>query len=384
MTSANGFLYSQINVFCILIILVILFKSLHSLDRRESFRIYQKLLGFLILYLLCDMCWGMIDSGNWTSPVWFNYLINDCYFISLGMASFCCFQYAEYIHNPAYVKNRNYYLSFIPLLLLIILIISSNWTGLIFSIDSANHYHRGILYHLQQVLSYGYLIFAIGKIIYRFTKKEYYAKHNEYMAMLSFYLPPLLAGVLQVIYQGFPILCMGITIGVLLASINSNELLISLDPLTQMNNRNQMIQYLSGKLSGKNRSNYLFLLMMDVDYFKKINDQYGHNEGDRALVEISDVLKEVCGQYNCFGARYGGDEFVIIFESDEEETVQIICNAIKERLAKKVSEHGLKYNLKVSIGHALYKESISNIPDFIALADTELYKVKKARNNKAK
>ena len=65
----------------------------------------------------------------------------------------------------------------------------------------------------------------------------------------------------------------------------------------------------------------VYLLMMDADGFKQINDRYGHVEGDHALQVISAALKEVCSASGGFIARYGGDEFVVLQKAAAERDV---------------------------------------------------------------
>lgn len=115
----------------------------------------------------------------------------------------------------------------------------------------------------------------------------------------------------------YPIInSMGITLAIFQVYINSMEQMISQDALTQLKNRNELIKYLSDKMKNNDRRKNLYLLMMDADYFKKINDQYGHMEGDNALVCIAEVLREVGVEKEYFVARYGGDEFIVIYEAE--------------------------------------------------------------------
>ena len=124
-----------------------------------------------------------------------------------------------------------------------------------------------------------------------------------------FAVPALVGGTFQVVYS-VPGLCVGITLSILLLYIIYQEQLISTDPLTGLNNRNRFETYMMSLFSNVDQAEDVYLLMMDADGFKQINDRYGHVEGDHALQVISATLKEVCSASGGFIARYGGDEFV--------------------------------------------------------------------------
>lgn len=174
-----------------------------------------------------------------------------------------------------------------------------------------------------------------------------------------------------------PVLCMGTTLSSLLVYMNTQETLISLDPLTGMNNRAQLLNHLSRRMRA---SQTLYLLILDVDRFKQINDRFGHVEGDRALVGVANALRRVCGRFGCFGARYGGDEFVLVYEPGDQSVTEINYAIHTELEAENRTLAPRGYRIDVSIGCARYDERFADIPSFIAAADKELYQVKAVRH----
>ena len=84
---------------------------------------------------------------------------------------------------------------------------------------------------------------------------------------------------------------------------------VTVDPLTGVSNRIVALRYLESELPYYRRhpNRSLHFLMMDMDHFKHINDEYGHLEGDAALVLLAGILKKVFSNYNGVMARYGGD-----------------------------------------------------------------------------
>ena len=147
------------------------------------------------------------------------------------------------------------------------------------------------------------------------------------------------------------------------------------DWLTKLYNRRCLYDYMD-KIN-KNKS--IGIIMLDIDDFKEINDKYGHNIGDEALIYVSRVIKEICE--DCFIARLGGDEFIIIIEDIDKE--QNVCNKANE-IIDKIKEDNLKeqreYEIKLSLGIMLERNN-NNVEELIRRADLALYKAKENGKN---
>ena len=155
------------------------------------------------------------------------------------------------------------------------------------------------------------------------------------------------------------------------------ENLALLDPLTKTNNRLAMNHYFEIELV--NKAN-LFIMLLDLDYFKKINDQFGHDVGDQVLIAVANILKEKLNQGRVF--RIGGEEFALFIpNSSQQESYQIAEN-IRVTLQDTVINVGaLQINLSASIGLAPYKPN-NTLKQTLKATDKQLYLAKKAgRNN---
>lgn len=161
------------------------------------------------------------------------------------------------------------------------------------------------------------------------------------------------------------------------------ELQLLLDPLTNLFNRrayNDYIKELQNRT--KNESFTVSVVMLDVDCFKQYNDTYGHYEGDNVLMKIGEVLQEISELYNCFVARWGGEEFSIIIANQSPTLTEQICNEIVEKIKELKIEHTTsnvdKY-VTVSIG-AFTKmvNKPKDIVDCVNGADKMLYEVKES------
>ena len=224
---------------------------------------------------------------------------------------------------------------------------------------------------IQPIVSYCYVIYTSLHASIQARKVESLQKKAIYRTLAFFAVPALVGGTFQVLFS-VPGLCVGITLSILLLYIIYQEQLISTDPLTGLNNRNRFETYMLSLFSGADQADDVYLLMMDADGFKQINDRYGHVEGDHALQVISAALKEVCSASGGFIARYGGDEFVVLQKVTTEQDIVRLCAAISDELARAE----VPYALRMSIGYARVGDSVDTWQDLLRAADAELYRVK--------
>lgn len=367
-------------LFCVLILIILLKNYVKSSGLQNTSRIYIKMITCNIINFLFDIAYTLCNFGIIKVNKNLFYVVMLAYFISMGTASiFWLWYVAEEMGIEWFHKWKNYTIAFIPLLVYIILTLTSFNTHLIFYIDDSSVYHRGTAFILQYLIPYSYIIMASVICIIKALDKKNMLQRKKYFLLSCFALPPAFGSVIQLFVQDLPLLCMGITAILLIIYLYQQNEMISVDPLTQVNNRFQIIRHLTNKISAYDNKKKLYLFMMDLNLFKKINDNYGHVEGDAALVRVAVVLKKICFENDYFVGRYGGDEFILIAEMDKDENEIGLRSEIHEKIAQANKEAGTEYEISLSIGVAQYTKSYKDIVSFIAAADEELYKVKKAR-----
>ena len=118
-----------------------------------------------------------------------------------------------------------------------------------------------------------------------------------------------------------------------------------------------------------------YLMMVDLDKFKYVNDHYGHAEGDKAIVKAADAIKRACSSIELrpFISRYGGDEFLVIAKTNNEDDVKILKEGIESALNLETSSSTTPYKLHASIGYSKYDGQIANFQNAINEADEALY-----------
>lgn len=157
------------------------------------------------------------------------------------------------------------------------------------------------------------------------------------------------------------------------------HLRISIDDLTTLNNRNELKSYLSSLMSlSDSQRKKTFMVFIDLNKFKYINDNYGHNEGDIVLIEISRLLKYVADSFNCFLCRYGGDEFILIKKNADEEKAISVCAFIDKAVSDLSDLLIAPYELSVSTGFVRFDSRFTSVQDFIDAADKLMYENKRS------
>lgn len=153
------------------------------------------------------------------------------------------------------------------------------------------------------------------------------------------------------------------------------EELAMVDSLTGINNRHYFNEIMRQETERVKRYKHtMCLLMIDVDDFKYINDNFGHVTGDRVLRSIADMLR-VSVRDSDFLARFGGDEFVIIMPEATESDAFILAKRVQDMIARWNAKESLE-GLKVSISIGAYEAGPDNIGQILTEADRELYQCK--------
>ena len=293
------------------------------------------------------------------------------YYISASFSAFCWFMYIEILMGAKFSSTRK------KRLLIGIPIIISTITTIIISIitDLDKIIGNPLVSVSLMYIPSAYTIFAfIFAVILAVRAKTRSAKIK--FIQLSIYPWVLMtSAILQVYIPQIPIICLTSVLLILTLYISKTQSQVSTDALTGINNRSALVRY----IGEYNQYNTTYVLMIDVDKFKLINDNFGHVEGDKALIVLANALKTslINIKEKSFLARYGGDEFIIILSSNEEFDVDSIVENIHNEITLTHSVTK-KYKLSVSIGYSKFGKGDS-ILNVIEDADEKMYMIKAAK-----
>jgi diguanylate cyclase (GGDEF)-like protein len=153
-------------------------------------------------------------------------------------------------------------------------------------------------------------------------------------------------------------------------------LLTTLDPLTQVYNRRGFTDAVGKEFSKYRRSKQVFsVILIDIDFFKKINDEYGHEAGDQVLIRVASLLQECTRDYDIL-ARWGGEEFIVLLPNTRLKDAISIANKYRETIRGenfKVAEHSIRVSLTAGVANI---EDFESIDECIKRADSLLYEGK--------
>lgn len=158
----------------------------------------------------------------------------------------------------------------------------------------------------------------------------------------------------------------------------------SIDELTGLLNRRAFTEAADKTINAAIiQKNTLTVAMIDADYFKKINDCYGHHIGDKALCQLSEIMQSCFRKSDLLG-RFGGEEFAIVITGCDEKEIFRKMNLFREKVASTPLEITPTSNthLTISIGLAFLEKNDNNFTGLIKAADTALYQAKSSGRNK--
>ena len=372
-------LYLSINLLCAIMIIILMFMVSRGVMHEADQKTFFNLCFHTQLLFSLDVLWVLLDGATYPGARIINYAINTAYFIQCGILCYFWCQYSLFLagRSERYSGKLFSVLFALPMVVEIVLSIASIWTGWYFTIDAENHYHRGDMLFIQVTVMFVYLVYSLLVAVFTIKRQRGVVNKNKLYAISALGFLPFFSQVLQAQFPGASVFCTGATLGLIIVFLEIQREMISLDPLTRLNNRNQASIYLSSRFKQEIPGKRLYQFIIDLDKFKGINDTYGHMEGDNALVIVSAVLKVVCGPRGHFISRYGGDEFVVFANLANNAAADDLCRMLEKKLAD--YSKALPYTLAMSIGYAALRDGETE-EGLMSRADASLYEVKKRKH----
>lgn len=226
-------------------------------------------------------------------------------------------------------------------------------------------------------LIFSYLVACSLVCFFSARKTNRYTDKKKFYQISTFVFVPIVCALLNFVLQDSSFIEIGLSVSIIFIYIVLQKNFITEDELTKMNNKNCLLRYLDKVTLNPATANQVYVIIMDINDFKKINDHFGHLEGDQCLIWFSNILKNLFDKKSIFLARYGGDEFIAVCRSNSEKEVSELCKKIKTETDKQNAILNKKYNLSVSIGYAKHSPEDANIKALIEKADKNLYISKK-------
>ncbi|MBO4733922.1 MAG: GGDEF domain-containing protein [Clostridia bacterium] len=272
-------------------------------------------------------------------------------------------------------RMRSIIFGVFPLFVTLLLLTASLFNGIIFSIESGKIV-KGDMYLLLHAISFIYLIMATRISVLKARKIKDNSSKREAVSTVLLVLFLIVWVIIDNSFVGTTILPIAIFAVIFHLFISFQQSGIYTDTLTGMNNRRKAEMFLGAEIANSNSDDSpLYLFMGDINGFKNINDEYGHHEGDHALLVFAEAVKKSANAYNGFAARYGGDEFVWGWRPVKggDFDPEMVIQDIRHRVAAEcVSEHK-PYVISLSIGFVICDDPKRNIAYYLKEADRKMY-----------
>lgn len=370
--------YAQASMGCVCILLLLLY-SIKKLPTPElKFKLYYNLVLWHILYFTSDSIWSLVSDGVLPKNLFSVLAINYSNAIIDAFLFYSCFVFAEISTRPEMTRSQIRRLRLklkIPIFVEAVLLLASFIVTPNFWLDE-NLDPKTYFYLVQMFIPGVYILTVTIRGIARGFKPQNRKNLRIYLIVASYTPGCIVAAAAQLFYSlTAPMFCFWCTMILLFIYLTLQNQLISTDPLTELNNRNQLHRYLQMQRESKDH----YIIMVDVDQFKQINDTYGHIEGDRALELVSKALKNACDSLGktVFLCRYGGDEFLMVVPTEMPAiAIRVIKDCMKEEVSNQYSS--LNFALKISLGYALWDGKSSNFKQSVAEADRMMYEDKRS------
>lgn len=166
----------------------------------------------------------------------------------------------------------------------------------------------------------------------------------------------------------------------MISNINSTREMANTDFLTQINNRRQFFtagQQLYNK--SKREDSFMIVTLIDADHFKAINDTYGHDAGDKVLVNVANILKSVMPK-EAIIARFGGEEFTAVCNLTDKQEAKVLLEKLRGKVESQCTIHN-NQEIKVTISIGVNTAYGDSFQDMIARADEATYQAKALGRN---
>lgn len=355
------------NIISILLIGTLYLANRQKAEYDRDMRLLQQMMVTIGIANISDCCvYYLAGSSNIVIKV-LVFLSGSGLFLGNVMIGYLWAKFIMvHMNIPFSDIRRNIYrtIGFISIVLLVINI----FYPLVFSV-SDGRYQRGFAYITFLIFAAFYILDSL----YLYVKR---VKKNGSLKLFPvhiFLIPVILGVVIQAFFVEIAITWTSIAISVAgIMTALKNEIIFT-DCLTGLYNR-VYLEFLHKRACNK-KDCWVSGIMIDLNGFKQINDNYGHAEGDLALCIVADLLLKSFSEYGVV-TRYAGDEFVIMLNTTDDQLIQKIIKSAKKNFVTENEKNDKLYQLSASMGYAITNLSNETIDDFMNRIDEQMYQDK--------
>ena len=339
----------------------------HAEDRIYSFVVWGVMLGCFM-----EAFSYALDGRLFMGARLLNYIANTCLFTVNLLLPFCVLVYVDL---GLYDDPKRIWKRYKPQIAIGVIMLTANvvnfFVPISYCITAQNVYERRPFSYVYYFVIVYYLV--TGIIVTKRYEKENGAR--AFFNIIVFVLPILLGAALQFLFYGLSLAWLSASVGLVgLFMMQQNEQAY-VDFLADTYNRQYMDHILSAWIS---RKRSFAGVMLDIDSFKRINDAYGHSEGDKALKTVADILKQSRSEHE-WVFRFAGDEFIVLKTTDSPDGLEAYIGEVNRRL-KAYNSEAHPYQLALSYGTSYF--DAGSIDAFMKEMDHRMYEMKAEHHRK--
>ena len=370
------FLRIDIDLFAALYLAIVLALASRRLDREDAFnRLFLKGSLFVLILTLFEAATCVLNHNPAPWATWLAKVLHVFLFAFTPLMTCYWYQLANTFTRYGNVRDMHVkWPLLIPVGVVGVITLLSPFLGLVFHIDAGGTYHRGVLYPLVLVVSYGYLLWGFAIILKRRKK----ITPLDFRFLTLFCLMPMLGGLVQGLVYGTLLMWPGSVFALAILYMYLQERMVQTDYLTGAWTRPSFEYYLTQRLRAPQREPF-GVVYVDIDNLKRINDNYGHQEGDAAIRAATAAIKSVLRKGDAV-ARLGGDEFCILLNLSDRSSLNAVAGRITGAIARYNADGEKPYQLSLSLGVELFADGQADtVEDVITRVDALMYAQKRAK-----
>lgn len=361
-----------VNGITLFIILYTALTSSFMLKEKNKSNTFLKIMLNIIFYSVIldtlsyvfDTKYGVVKANLFNDIM----IYITCSLIRLGLlAGLICFNlYFAYRLN-GYIDKRRLYTSNIVMMIGVICLIVNIFTPFVFDVVDSSFSRGGFGYYMFYILAFILLLDTFGFYIYVRIKGGLL----KFFPVWFFLAPMIVAAVVQYFLPDISTIWIGaaLTVDFLFMALQNDTLFR--DRLTKLYNR-MFLDLLKNVMEKASKNKNFTAMMLDLNGFKLINDEFGHHVGDLALIKTGDLLREAVGSYGAV-IRFAGDEFIVIINTQNDNIIDRIVKNIDLVFDNFNKSNETEYKLYISLGYSKVDLKNSSIDDIMKDIDEKMY-----------
>ena len=360
---------------CIILIVLLVSSTLIRQRRLLSDRIFALMTGLTAIGCIMETVSFIVDGKQFKGSSQIAMTLNTLLYMDNITSSFL---WCMYVDLRLYT-SRKHTLGviskiYLPYVIGVIGLIANMRWGFLFSMDENGVYHREPLGYLYFFIT----LFYLGVSVEMWLKYKKNARRLRFFPIMMFLLPIIAGTTAQMLFYGVSLAWCSVAIGLVGIHMSLQNELTYIDPLTKLYNRNYL-NYIMNQMSYSH--SHMCGIMLDMDHFKSINDNYGHTEGDNALVETAKILVRAVSP-KVIVIRFAGDEFILLFSGNDRNELDKVVRELRNAADEFNKSEKKPYILSFSIGTSVF-DGNSDADSFLSEMDENMYEEKRIKHRKA-